>query len=93
MYEYRRSFKSGNRGSLESGTRESPESGSRVCKTPDFHRKPESLYLRDSPWISGYRVQNISQINTQSLTSYHIRVKVHNLLHVHYGVHHYKPLG
>jgi hypothetical protein len=24
---------------------------------------------------------------------HHIRVKVHNLLHVHYGVHHYKPLG
>jgi hypothetical protein len=22
-----------------------------------------------------------------------MRVKVHNLLHVHYGVHHYKPLG
>jgi hypothetical protein len=22
-----------------------------------FKRKPESLYRRDSPWISGYRVQ------------------------------------
>jgi hypothetical protein len=29
------------------------------CKTPDFHRKPESLYHRDSPWISDYRVQNV----------------------------------
>jgi hypothetical protein len=48
------------------------------CKTPNFHRKPESLYHRDSPWISGYRVQNVSQINTQSHTSHHIRVKVHN---------------
>jgi hypothetical protein len=63
------------------------------CKTPDFHRKPESLYRRDSLWISGYHVQNVSQINTQSHTSHHIRVKVYNLLHVHYGVHHYKPLG
>jgi hypothetical protein len=27
-----------------------------ICKTPDFHRKPESLYLRDSPCISGCRV-------------------------------------
>jgi hypothetical protein len=27
-----------------------------TCKTLDFHRKPESLYYRDSPWISGYRV-------------------------------------
>jgi hypothetical protein len=39
------------------------------------------------------RVQNISQINPQSHTSHHMRVKVHNLLHVHYGIHHYKPLG
>jgi hypothetical protein len=31
------------------------------CKTPDFHTKSESLYHRDSPWISGYRVQNVSQ--------------------------------
>jgi hypothetical protein len=63
------------------------------CKTPDFHRKPESLYHRDSPWISGYRVQNVSQITTQSHSSHHIRVKVHNLLHAHCGLHHYKPLG
>jgi hypothetical protein len=64
-----------------------------ICKTPDFCRKLKSLYHRDSPWLSGYRVQNVSQINTQSHTSHHIRVKVHNLLHVHYGVHQYKPLG
>jgi hypothetical protein len=64
-----------------------------TCKTPDFHRKPESLYHQDSPWISDYHVQNVSQINTQSHTSHLMRVKVHNLLHVHYGVHHYKPLG
>jgi hypothetical protein len=63
------------------------------CKTSDFRRKHKSLYHRDSPWISGYRVQNVSQINTQSHTSHHIRVQVHNLLHVHYGVHQYKPLG
>jgi hypothetical protein len=63
------------------------------CKISNFHRKPESLYHRDSPWISGYHVQNISQINTQSHTTHHMRVKVHNLLQVHYGVHHYKPLG
>jgi hypothetical protein len=43
------------------------------CKTPDFHRKSESLYHRDSPWISGYRAQNVSQINTQSHTSHHIK--------------------
>jgi hypothetical protein len=64
-----------------------------LCKTPEFQRKPESLYHHDSPWISGYRVQNISQIITQSHTSHHIRALVHNLLHVHYGVHQYKPLG
>jgi hypothetical protein len=63
------------------------------CKTPNFHREPESLYHHDSPWISGYRVQNDSQIISQSHTSHHIIVKVHKLLHVHYGVHHYKPLG
>jgi hypothetical protein len=34
--------------------------GRGACKTPDFRRKPESLYHRDSPWISGYRVQNVS---------------------------------
>jgi hypothetical protein len=51
------------------------------------------MYHRDSPWISGYCVQNVSQINTQSHTSHHIRVKVHHLLHVHCGVHSYKPLG
>jgi hypothetical protein len=50
------------------------------CKTPDFHRKSESLYLRDSPWISGYRVQNISQINTQSHTSHHIKLIVHEFI-------------
>jgi hypothetical protein len=43
--------------------------------------------------MSGYRVQNVSQINTQSHTSHHIGVKVHILVHVHYGVHHYNPLG
>jgi hypothetical protein len=64
-----------------------------ACKTPDFHRKPESLYHRDSPWISGYRVQNVLQIITQSHTLHHIGALVHNLLHVHYGLHHYKPLG
>jgi hypothetical protein len=46
--------------------------GGADCKTPDFHRKSESLYHRDSPWISGYRVQNVSLINTQSHTSHHI---------------------
>jgi hypothetical protein len=40
-------------------------------------RKSESLYHRDSPWISGYRVQNVSQINTQSHTSLHIKIIVH----------------
>jgi hypothetical protein len=64
-----------------------------TCITPDFHRKRKSLYHRDSPWISGYLVQNVSQIITQSHTSHHIRVKVHYLVHVHYGVHQYKPLG
>jgi hypothetical protein len=64
-----------------------------TCRTLDFHGKSESLYHRDSPRISGYRVQNVSQMNTQSHTSHHIRIKVHNLLHVHYGVHQYKPLG
>jgi hypothetical protein len=64
-----------------------------IFKTPDFERKLESLYHRDSPWISGYHVQNVSQINTQSHTSHHATVKVHNLLHVHYGVHYYRPLG
>jgi hypothetical protein len=63
------------------------------CKTSDFHRKPESLYHHDSFWISGYRVQNVSQIVSKSHTSHHIRIKVHHLLHAHYGVHHYKPLG
>jgi hypothetical protein len=47
------------------------------CKTPDFHRKPESLYHRDSPWISGYRVQNVSQNVTQSHTSHHIKLIAH----------------
>jgi hypothetical protein len=51
------------------------------------------MYHRDSLWISDFHVQNVSRINTQSHTSHHRRVKVHNLLHVHYGVHHYKPLG
>jgi hypothetical protein len=50
------------------------------CKTPDFHRKPESLYHRDSPWISGYRVQNVSQIDTQSHTSHHIKLTVHEFI-------------
>jgi hypothetical protein len=50
------------------------------CKTPDFHRKSESLYLRDSPWISGYRVQNVSQISTQSHTSHHIKIRVHKFI-------------
>jgi hypothetical protein len=50
------------------------------CKTPDFHRKPESLYHRDSPWISGYRVQNVSQIDTQSHTSHHIKLIVHEII-------------
>jgi hypothetical protein len=50
------------------------------CKTPDFHRKPESLYHRDSPWISGYRVQNVSQIDTQSHTSHHIKLIVHQFI-------------
>jgi hypothetical protein len=49
----------------------------RDCKTPDFHRKPESLYHRDSPWISGYRVQNVSRIDIQSHTSHHIKLIVH----------------
>jgi hypothetical protein len=48
-----------------------------LCKTPDFHRKPESLYHRDSPWISGYRVQNVSQTDTQSHTSHLIKIRVH----------------
>jgi hypothetical protein len=52
---------------------------STTCKTPDFHRKPESLYHRDSPWISGYRVQNVSQINTHSHTSHHIKIIVHKI--------------
>jgi hypothetical protein len=42
-----------------------------------FLEKPESLYHRDSPWISGYRVQNVSQIDTQSHTSHHIKLIVH----------------
>jgi hypothetical protein len=50
------------------------------CKTPDFHRKSESLYHRDSPWISGYRVQNVSQIDTQSHTSHHIELIVHEFI-------------
>jgi hypothetical protein len=51
-----------------------------MCKTPDFHRKSESLYHPDSPWISVYRVQNVSQINTQSHTSHHIKVIVHEFI-------------
>jgi hypothetical protein len=51
-----------------------------ACKTPDFHGKPESLYHRDSPWISGYRVQNVSQINTQSHTSHHMKRIVHEFI-------------
>jgi hypothetical protein len=54
--------------------------GEEKCKTPDFHRKPESLYHRDSPWISGYRVQNVSQIDTQSHTSHHIKLIVHEFI-------------
>jgi hypothetical protein len=54
-----------------------PDGGSFKCKTPDFHRKSASLYHRDSPWISGYRVQNVSQNNTQSHTSHHIKIIVH----------------
>jgi hypothetical protein len=50
------------------------------CKTPDFHRKSESLYHRDSPWISGYRVQNVSQIDTQSHTLHHIKVIVQEFI-------------
>jgi hypothetical protein len=50
------------------------------CKTPDFHRKSESLYHRDSPWISGYRAQNVSRINTQSHTSHHIKLIVHEFI-------------
>jgi hypothetical protein len=50
------------------------------CKTPDFHRISESLYHRDSPWISGYRVQNVSQIDTQSHTSHHIKLVVHEFI-------------
>jgi hypothetical protein len=48
-----------------------------MCKTPDFHRKSESLYHRDSLWISGYRVQNVSQIDTQSHTSHHNKLIAH----------------
>jgi hypothetical protein len=51
-----------------------------MCKTPDFHKKPDSLYHRDSPWISGYRVQNVSQIDTQSHTSHHIKLIVHEFI-------------
>jgi hypothetical protein len=51
-----------------------------MCKTPDFNRKSESLYHRDSPWISGYHVQNVSQINTQSHTSHHIKIIVHKFI-------------
>jgi hypothetical protein len=57
--------------------RNRPSAMGMPCKTPDFHRKPESLYHRDSPWISGYRVQNVSQIDTQSHTSHHIKLIVH----------------
>jgi hypothetical protein len=39
-----------------------------------FKRKPESLYLHDSPWISVYRVQNVSQIAKHSHTSHHISI-------------------
>jgi hypothetical protein len=45
-----------------------------------FIEKSESLYHRDSPWISGYRVQNVSQINTQSHTSHHIKIIVHKFI-------------
>jgi hypothetical protein len=60
----------------------SPPSPSALCdcKTPDFHRKPESLYHRDSPWISGYRVQNVSQMNIQSHTTHHIKIIVHKII-------------
>jgi hypothetical protein len=53
------------------------EATTRSCKTPDFHRKSESMYHRDSPWISGYSVQDVSQNNTQSHTSHHIKIIVH----------------
>jgi hypothetical protein len=35
------------------------------------------MYHRDSPWISGYSVQDVSQNNTQSHTSHHIKIIVH----------------
>jgi hypothetical protein len=71
------------RGGLCSWARLTLERGEprpRGFKTPDFHRKSESLYHRDSPWISDYRVQNVSQINTQSHTSHHIRITIHEFI-------------
>jgi hypothetical protein len=62
------------------GAPEAGEVGAGRCKTPDFHGKSESLYHRDSPWISGYRVQNVSQIDTQSHTSHHIKLLVHKFI-------------
>jgi hypothetical protein len=51
-----------------------------VVKPRIFIEKSESLYHRDSPWISGYRTQNVSQINTQSHTSHHIKLIVHEFI-------------
>jgi hypothetical protein len=75
---------SATRGALRHGWRSSPLPSTRYfagdleaeCETPDFHRKPKSLYHCDSPWISGYHVQNVSQIDTQSHTSHHIKLIV-----------------
>jgi hypothetical protein len=44
--------------------------GVRPCKIPNFLRKPESLYQRGSPWISGYRVHLIDN-NTKSYIASH----------------------
>jgi hypothetical protein len=64
-----------------------------TCNTLDFRwGKPESLYLCDSLRISGYCLQ----ISWQKVitTIHHItQILVHNLLHAHNGVQHYKPLG
>jgi hypothetical protein len=45
------------------------------CNNPGFRRgKPESLYLYDSPGISGYRVQISSQKVNHNRTSHHTNI-------------------
>jgi hypothetical protein len=74
-------FPSPNGSSQEAlGFDHSPQEETQPVKPRIFIEKSESVYHRDSPWISGYRVQNVSQMNTQSHTFHHIKVRVHKFI-------------